>query len=169
MALQQYIDQDTLEDMTITTERHIKRYSKIRELYSRLIIFGGSYFYIDPSDSAHWIDRLLQDGEYIYPDRVSYAISKQCHFKPLMCYQNLLRAYPAGFSKRELKIYIGYSLMVPESLWLQHVWMYNGRTIYESTPVKSSKYFGIPTTLGELKSWMEDYRWGLPPNPDLDL
>ena len=163
----QYIDNNRLKQMTKSSVLAIKRYSKLAELYGRLMIAGGKYIYLDPSDTAHWIDRYLENGEYITPRRISYEMVKKCGLIPLYCYDNLIQMYsrvrPPGGKPR---VYIGYSLMMPEDLWIQHVWMYDGETIYESTPVESVKYFGIPITIREFRKWMADYRWLLPPEQD---
>lgn len=153
--------------MTESSEHYIKKYPKLAELYSRLMIAGGKYVHLDPMDCTYWIDRFLENGEYINSSYVSYEMVKRCGLIPLQCYENLMRMYPRVYSpRRKPRIYIGFSLMVPENLWLQHVWMYDGEIIYESTPVKSLKYFGVPTTIMEFTNWMNDYRWRLPPESD---
>lgn len=155
------LDTDILEQMLESSEYYISKYPKLAELYSRLMIAGGKYIQLDPMDSAYWVDRLLQNGEYIRPEIVSYVMSKRCKLKPFLCYSNLIRV----LSKRpaqKMDIYIGYSLMTLENCWLQHVWMYDGKIIYETTPIESSQYFGIPVSLREFDRWMNDYRWKLP-------
>jgi len=160
------LDKTDLKYMTECSERAIKRYPKLAELYTRLAPAGGTYFFIDPNDTDYWIDRLLNKGEWIYPDYVSYAISRKCKLEPLQCYANLTKVYPPKRVNRKVRIYMGYSLMQPEDLWLQHVWMFDGKTVHESTPVKSSRYFGIPVDYYEFVAWMEDYRWRLPRDPN---
>lgn len=161
-----YLDKKSVQEMTLETERAADRYPKIAQLYNRLAVAGGKYFYIDPMDSDYWIDRLIDVGEFMYPDRVSFTVVKRCKLEPMMCYQNLLDVYPPNRTQRRVHVYIGYSLMTLEDMWLQHVWMYDGKTIYESTPIKSSKYFGIETSIQEFMEWMNTYRWRLPRDPN---
>ena len=161
-----YIEKDDLVSMDVDTEHARNRYPRINELYVRLSPAGGKYFYIDPADSDYWIDRLLEYGEFIDPIRVSYDISRKCKLKPMYCYENLLATFPPKYTQRRVDVYIGYSLMIKEDLWLQHTWYYDGRTIYESTPLKSSKYFGMKISPIELANWLEIYRWRLPRDPN---
>ena len=158
-------DKDALKLMTQDTERYIKKFPKLGELYLRLMASGGKYILLDYQDAYYWLERMINSGEYMYPDHISYQISKRCKFKPFMCYQNLtdLHTYPAKRIPQNTRVYIGYSLMTLEDLWIQHVWMYDGKTIYESTPIKSSRYYGIPITITEFNAWMNDYRWKFPP------
>ena len=144
--------------MTDDTERYANKYPNIAQLQHRLASAGGKYFYIDPMDSNYWIERLLNAGEFMYPDYISFKIVQKCKLKPMECYQNFIDVYPPSQIQRRPRIYIGYSLMTMEDMWLQHIWMYDGKTIYETTPIKSTKYFGIETSVQEFVAWMNDYR-----------
>ena len=150
-------------EMTRESECLSLRFPKLRELYVRLLSGGGKYIHLDYQDAFYWIDRMINDGEWLYPEHVSYKISRKCNSKSFQCYQNLINI-TSRHTPKNTQIYIGYSLMTVENCWIQHVWLYDGETIYESTPIESSRYYGIPTDIGEFNLWMNNYRWKLPPD-----
>jgi len=89
-----YLDRKTIQEMTEETERYANRYPNIAQLQHRLASAGGKYFYIDPMDSNYWIERLLDNGEFMYPDYISFKVVQKCKLRPMECYQNLINVYP---------------------------------------------------------------------------
>ena len=156
------LDKHELEYMTRQTEISLKYHPKLSELYNILTGVGGKYIYLDATDSAYWMDILLRRGKFIYPVRISHEMSRKCKFEPFLCYQNLLAVYPPKHLQRKASVYIGYSLMEIEDCWIQHTWMYDGKTVYETTPIRSLQYFGVSVEPVEVAMWLEEYRWRLP-------
>lgn len=158
------LDDYDIDGMVRSTKRAVDRDPQLTKLYNVLSNAGGKYIYIDAMDSDYWVDALLERGSFLHPSRVTHEIEAMCQSKPMECYQNLISICSDETLRPEANVYIGYSLMVPEELWLQHVWMYDGETLYESTPVDSDQYYGMPVDYMEFVAWMEDYRWRLPRN-----
>ena len=155
-------DKDSLEYADELLRGYCERFPNIRQLSYILTGEGGKHISINPQDVDYWIEKYLANGQFIYPREVSFNVTRTCRLKPLECFQNLLSTYPRHYNTTNPSVYVGFSLMERYNTWIQHVWVYDGHTLFETTPIRSTKYFGVETSILEFRQWMDDYRWRLP-------